>query len=102
MASDVEDLQESYDAEFTTYRPLVNGEGLLPWGASQSGDSYYWRFESSRAVAVVTASRSDFFWECPGALARFLVAWLCGDISPLDQPTIEQLGEPRFSVVRAR
>ncbi|WP_328912051.1 MULTISPECIES: SMI1/KNR4 family protein [unclassified Streptomyces] len=100
ILSDLEDLQESYDAEMTTYRPHPAPEdgGLLPWGESSSGDRYYWRIEDQRPVAIVTGSRSDDFWEFPGSLSEFLAAWLGGTVQPTGQPTMEQLGGARYLV----
>ena len=98
VASMLEDLQDSFDAGFTSYHPSREGNGLIPWGASSSGDSYFWKMEEGCAVSVVTASGSDFFWEYEGTVTDFLADWLVGALTPLDQPTIHQLGGARISL----
>jgi hypothetical protein len=97
MITDLEDLREDF-GDGVPYQPLADGSGLVPWGHSTSGDSYYWRFEHAKAVTVVTGSRDDAFWEFPGTMTQFLTAWLGGTIQPLGQPTIENLGGPRFGL----
>ena len=100
VASALEDLQDTYDAELTAYRPHPAPEGgLLPWGESSSGDRYYWHVKKRQPVGVVTGSRSDVFWEFPGTLSEFLAGWLGGIIAPLGQPTVEQFGGARFLVL---
>jgi hypothetical protein len=97
MITDLEDLREDF-GDGVPHQPLADGSGLVPWGTSTSGDTYYWKFEHSKATAVVTGSRDDAFWEFPGTLTQFLAAWLDGTIQPLGQPTIDNLGGPRIAL----
>ncbi|WP_370129844.1 hypothetical protein [Streptacidiphilus sp. EB103A] len=67
MITDLEDLREDF-SDRVLHHPLTDGSGLVPWGNSTSGDTYYWKFEHTKATTVVTGSRDDAFWEFPGTL----------------------------------
>ncbi|MGO4617004.1 hypothetical protein AB4305_20275 [Nocardia sp. 2YAB30] len=92
-------LQDNYDDGVAEYPPHPQPGGLLPWGASTSGDTYYWAVADGTAAAVITGSRSDIYWRFDGDITDYLAAWLSGDVTPDGQPTAAQLGGPDFTIL---
>ncbi|MFJ1796624.1 SMI1/KNR4 family protein [Kitasatospora griseola] len=95
---DLEDLRDSFDAELTEYQPYPAPGGLIPWGASSSGDRYFWKIDDGVAVSVVSGNRGDDFWEFPGEMTLFLGEWISGEIVPEGQPDFSEFSGDAFKI----
>lgn len=87
------DLYEAGDGLTGGYAPFPVANGLLPWGTSLSGDTFYWRVTGPDGDQwpVVVGGRNGDWWECEGGMIAFLVGLIDGSIErrglPRDVPT---------------
>lgn len=83
------DLYESGDDLSGGYAPYPAEGGLLPWGASLSGDTFFWKVATGDGDRwpVVVGGRNGDWWEFDGGVIAFLVGLIDG--------TIERHGLPR-------
>ncbi|WP_107092071.1 MULTISPECIES: SMI1/KNR4 family protein [unclassified Streptomyces] len=83
------DLYESGDDLSGGYAPHPAENGLLPWGTSLSGDTFFWKVtaDDGDRWPVVVGGRNGDWWEFEGGLIAFLVGLIDG--------TVERRGLPR-------
>lgn len=63
------------------YAAYPDPGGLIPWGESPHGDTFFWKTTTgpdSRQVVVSTSD--DDWWEYAGGLSAFLVGLLDGSV----------------------
>lgn len=63
--------------------------GLLPWGQSLSGDTFYWKTSGSKTDLwpVVVGTRDNEWWEFEGGIIAFLVGLVNGSIERCGLPS---------------
>ncbi|PKV82629.1 hypothetical protein BX283_0069 [Streptomyces sp. TLI_146] len=83
------------------YLPYPAEGGLLPWGQSSSGDTFYWRVSSpdSDLWPVVVGTRDNEWWEFEGGVIAFLVGLIDGSIERRGLPGDVPSGNPRVYVL---
>jgi hypothetical protein len=77
--------------------------GLLPWGRGRDQSLYCWVTDSADPDlwGVVWSDQTRSEWrEYDGALGDFLIAFIRGEVRPLDDPGMDLLSEPAFHVSR--
>ncbi|GAA4574444.1 hypothetical protein GCM10023176_41450 [Micromonospora coerulea] len=78
-------LSELRDAGMSHgHPPYPEPGGLLPWGDSAEGDTFYWRTTGAEAESwtVLIASHNDDWCEYDGSLTSYLAAKVRGTVPP--------------------
>uniref|UniRef100_UPI002F90D346 hypothetical protein n=1 Tax=Streptomyces virginiae TaxID=1961 RepID=UPI002F90D346 len=70
------------------YTPYPEPGGLIMWGDSCDGDSFYWRTtgDSPNSWTIVVAGANDDWSEFQGSLTDYLAGLITGDVAPYGLP----------------
>lgn len=83
------------------YVPFPAAGGLIPWGSSLSGDSFYWKAVNSEGFGwpVVVGTRNGDWWEYQGGLIDFVCGLVEGTIESSGIPSAVLMGNPEVHVL---